>query len=189
MANEKPVAKAQAQDDDSKVEAVANAVAGLTVDQLSQLILNNNIMAQAMLKLAEASENGPIKQIPLAKAKIRTPWNPEGLRDDERPELAMPTYLNGFRLRESLLSSLEIELLNKVRNGKYNRKRWTVIVKQGEEEGSGGEKIIYIPNKTQADRIRLAQDSVHPTEPKKNGLVAILERMIEEGSQIVLATS
>lgn len=189
MANSKdPVAKAQEQND-AQVETANAAIAGLTTEQLSQLILNNNIMAQAMLKLAEASENGPIKQIPLAKAKIRTPWNPEGLRDEERPELAMTTYLNGFRLRESLLSSLEIELLNKVRNGKYNRKRWTVIVKQGEEEGSGGEKIIYIPNKSQGDRIKLAQDAVHPTDPKKNGLVAILEKMIEEGSQIVLATS
>jgi hypothetical protein len=56
------------------------------------------------------------------------------------------------------------------------------------EEGSSSEVLLWIPNKTQDDRVRLAKDCMHPSDPKRNGLLAILDRILDEQNALVVAT-
>lgn len=151
-----------AKKDDDSVEQTA---ATLDVATLLKLLAQQS---DAMTKIANASENGPLRQVPISKAKIKTPWNPEGKKN--RPELRRPTYLTGARLREILLSEDEINLLNQVKPGKYHGKRWLVTERDGDKEGSAVD--IYLPNKTQEDRLALKGDA--------RDLKHVLEQIIAE---------
>jgi len=159
-----------------------NAPAGLTNSQLQSLIES---IAQMARNQQEANEAGPIKQIPISKTKIQTPWNPSG--NKKRPVLRRVTWLNGYRLREIMLSDREIELLNQLRSGRYNNNRWTVIEAAGSTitEGDGpdaknGEVSVFVPNKTQADRLRLKGEAPD--------LETLLMKMIDEQKKVVLAS-
>lgn len=110
--------------------------------------VTNDQLAAALVTLAASQESAPIRQIPLARAKVRTPWNPTG--DKKRPKLSRVTRLNGFRLKESRLSNDEIRGFNALQPGKYNGRKWIVTSSQ-DEEGSAID--IYLPNKTAAHRI------------------------------------
>lgn len=108
-------------------------------------------LVQSIAKMANQTENGPVRQVSVAKAKYCTPWNPTG--EKKRPKLKRPTYMSGARLREIMLSSADITLLNQLKAGKYNQKRWVVTERDGGAEGSAID--VMIPNKTMEDRIRL----------------------------------
>lgn len=171
--------------------ANAPGTEALSTQDLLRLLLKqgetNETIAAAIAKIAEASENGPIRQIPASKALFKTPWNPTGKKRGKRIRLSRATYLNGHRLREMMMSEDEINLCNSVKAGLYNGRRWTVQVKEAAGQSEGREVLIWIPNKSTADRLQLAKDSVHPSDPSKNGLVAILERIVDEQSRVVLA--
>jgi hypothetical protein len=171
---------------EAQAQAVPAGGISLTQDQLLALLGSNAQMAQAIMKIAESSERGPIKQIPLAKAVIRTAVNPEGKKDHRRPKLKRATYLNGYRLREALLKEEEIKLLNTVKAGRYHNKKWSVREVEAGDDESGSSINIYVPNKTQGDRLLLAQAAVHPTDPKRNGLIAVLDKIIAEQTAVVL---
>lgn len=106
-------------------------------------------LVAAIELLAAQQEAGPVKQIPLAKAKFCTPWNPTGKR--YREELRRPTYLNGHRLRSMMLSEDEIQLLNQLTPGRYHDNRWTVIERHQDDEGTAIQ--VYIPNRTLQQRL------------------------------------
>lgn len=128
----------------------------------------DNAVADALAKFVGMVEDGPIRQISITKAKYRTPWHPSGDRD--RPKLKRKIRMQGVQLRERMLSNEEIDLLNQLPPGRYQNRRWFVQATDGEDDGT---KIdIYLPNKTAADRLTLAQQA--PT------LVAALKLMIDE---------
>jgi hypothetical protein len=129
--------------DPIKTEEVAKAAAGLSQEQLASLI-------QSIAVMAARQDAGPIPQISAAKAVYRTPWNPTG--NKKRPKLKRTTYLSGARLRDALLSDREILLLNKLTAGKYHGGQWVVLEK---DEAQGAEVSLFVPNKTQEQRIEL----------------------------------
>lgn len=129
-------------------------------------------MVEVLEKIVEQNEGGPIKQIPIGKAKIKTPWNPTGSK--RRPKLRRITRMNGFRLGEMTLSDDEIRGLNQIKAGKYNNGRWVVIESDSNESGASVE--LFVQNKSQQDRLELAKIC-----PK--GLIDILAKILADQTQ------
>ncbi len=117
--------------------------------------ITSESVAQAMARFIQRDDDGPIRQVSVHKAKYRTPWHPSG--DPNRPKLTRKMRLNGVQLRDRMLSNKEIDLLNQVKPGKYHNKRWFVMETDGDEDGSKVD--IFLPNKTQQDRLALAGDA------------------------------
>lgn len=136
--------------------------------------VTDEALKQALVTIAASQEHAPIRQIPLAKARIRTPWNPTG--DKKIPKLSRVTRLNGFRLKESRLKNDEIRAFNKLKPGKYHRGKWLVIASNDEE---GAAIDVYFPNKTAAHRI-----DFRSTCP--NGLLDALNIMVREGETVAV---
>jgi hypothetical protein len=113
-------------------------------------------LAQALARIVDQGETGPIRQVSVAKAKIRTPWNPTGAK--VRAKLSRTVRMNGFTLRERMMSDEEITLLNQVQPGKYHDKKWVVMQVDGDADGSAID--LFIPNKTHADQIETVRASV-----------------------------
>lgn len=130
---------------------------------------DESALLESIHKIAESLDNGPIKQVPIAKYAAQTPWNPTG--DKRRPTLRRTVYMSGSRLREQLLSNEEIRLLNQIKPGKYNDRRWLVIETDG-GDAEGGAITILIPNRTPEDRVRLKGEA--------HSLTALLTKIIEE---------
>ncbi len=125
---------------------VEDAVDVTPQDQQAQMMLT---MANVLERLVDKNETGPIPQIPTARAILPTPWHPSG--ELSRPSLSRTTYLNGHRCREILMSNEEIVLCNGLKSGRYQNKRWTVVDTDG--DGNAASLQIYLPNKTEADRL------------------------------------
>jgi len=117
----------------------------------------NAKLTAVLERLTEQADRGAVKQIPLAKAKIRTPWNPTG--DRMRPKLQRITRMNGFRLTETKLTNNAIRLFNQLRAGKYNQGRWVVMESTDPAAGNSGAVDLYVQNKSFADRIQLKGDA------------------------------
>lgn len=149
--------------------------------QVTQKQTVEEMLVGVLGKLAERQDEGPIKQIPIAKAKYRTPWNPTGAK--RKFKLKRATFLNGFRLRENRLHDETIQLLNQLKAGKYQNRKWVVVEADGDQdnEGMNSTVSIWIPNKTVGDRLKLAELG------GQRGLPALLELIIAEQSKIVLA--
>lgn len=115
----------------------------------------NDRLARAIEMLAEKQDAGPVKQIPLPKAKIRTPWNPTGKKARDRAKFERQSYMNGHRLREGMHHEREIELFNQIRHGRYLNGKVTVLEISGGAEGS--DRVdLYVKNKTIQDRLEMA---------------------------------
>jgi len=139
------------------------------VDKQQETSLLESIATMAKALSVEA-DVAPIKQVPLAKYKAQTPWNPEGKPEHVRPKLRRTVYLSNRRLSESFLSDEEITLLNRIKAGKYNERRWVVVETDGEADGSA--ISIIIPNKTPEDRMRLKGEAPD--------IATVLRRIIAE---------
>lgn len=116
----------------------------------------NAKLSQVLEKLADNVDRGPVKQVPLAKAIVRTPWNPTGSR--LRPRLQRVTRMNGYRLTETKLTNNAIRMFNQLKGGKYNGGRW-VVIDSTDPSGVGGAIDLYVQNKSFADRIQLKADA------------------------------
>jgi hypothetical protein len=139
------------------------AVPGATPEQVNA----------AIVALAKAAENEGPRRVRHSRARFRTPWNPEGKK--RRPTLARTTRLNGFRLKEATLSEEEILLLNRLQPGKYRGGEW--IVTETDGEGTAGKALdVYIPNKSQQDRLKRAQIA------GTRGLAGLLDLMVQEAA-------
>lgn len=155
----------------AKAEARRNPDALTLSDQV------NLRMIDILEKLSNRNEAGPTPQIPFASAKFCTPWNPTG--KPYRDTLKRKTFVNDFQIRELTHSEEEIRLLNLVKPGRYNKRKWLV---REEDSGEAGHSLhIYFPNRTQAQRIELT------AEHKGRGLVGLLERILAEQNAIVSA--
>lgn len=132
----------------------------------------NLLIQQQMLdvlgKLVGRQEAQGPQQVPLSKYKAKTPWHPTGER--RRPKLSRATFLNNFRLQERLMSNEEIELCNQLRPGLYVGRKWRVV--SADRDGEGSSIMIYLPNKTESDR--LERKSIAPN------LEACLRLIVQE---------
>ena len=143
---------------------------------VSQAAVNQAIL-KALQNLSErpAAQSGPTPQVPFAKYKHKTPWNPSG--EKYRRPLAKTVYLNGHRLRERMLSQDEIDRLNAVKPGVYNNGKWSVVEKARED--GRPEVFIHWPNKTVEQRMDLLG---HGTT-----LCELLDKILAEQTAIRLA--
>lgn len=116
--------------------------------------LINERLLSILEKLSEKEDQGPIKQIPLPKAALRTPWNPSGRRIG-RPKLTRDTYMQGSKLREINMSDEEIELFNQIKAGRYLEGK--VVVTEKHADKGKDEVELRMANKTIEDRIIQAQ--------------------------------
>lgn len=116
--------------------------------------LINERMATALELLAKNADAGPIKQIPVGKAIIRTSFNPTGSK--LRPRLTRSTRMNGFKLQEQTLHNESIRMFNALPAGKYNHGRWVVICLDNRE---GTAVDLYVQNKSMADRMQNKADA------------------------------
>jgi hypothetical protein len=125
----------------------------------------------AVVAIAESIDAGPLKQIPRHKMKDVTPWNPEGKK--RRLKLTRIFTQNDYRCPENRMTEAEIELVNKLKPGKYYGGKWIVT-----ETDAGGVKTInlYVPNKSREDQFEIARIA------GDKGLAAILERIVNEAS-------
>jgi hypothetical protein len=139
----------------------------------------NQRLTAALEAIAGRAETGPTPQIPFAQAKFQTPWNPTG--EPYKVELSRPTWINGHRLRELLLSQEEIVKLNKLRAGKYHDRKWIVVESDGDSGESSSMVSLFFPNKTPEQKIDLARTL------GGRGLVALLDMILEEADRITLA--
>ena len=159
--------------EDAKAEARSKPDALTLSDQV------NLRMIDILEKLSDRNEAGPTPQIPFAQAKFCTPWNPSG--KPYRDTLQRKTFVNDFQIREITHSEEEIRLLNQVRPGRYNNRKWLV---REEDSGEVGHSIhLYFPNRTQAQRIELT------AEHKGRGLVGLLERIVAEQNAVTAASA
>lgn len=126
---------AEAQKPQEKIEVTPTAFQGL-VDSIREI--------------AESTQRG--KQVPVHQAKFRTPWNPTG--EPVKVKLKYPAvFMNGARLNPRMLTAEEIELLNQVRPGLYNKKKWAVTVRRDKSIDIG------YSNKTVQQRLELAREA------------------------------
>lgn len=131
-------------------------------------------MKELLKKLVDVQLAQPIPQKSMAQAIYRTPFNPTGKK--RRPKLSRKTLMNGHPLSEAFLTDREILLLNQLKAGKYQNRRWTVT----ELDGEGTSTVqLFIPNKTQADRIEMAQ--------KGKTLADLLDLIIAEQKSVKAA--
>lgn len=177
-------AEANAANEEVAAEIARKAAPDTPVDVVTQRLLtileNQNKLIEKLTKQNEEREStGPIPQVPLARAKFETPWNPTGAR--YRVEFKRPTYINGHRLREIMHSEEEITLLNQLKAGRYGPgKRWVVLETDGDVNDGGATKLnIYWPNKTLQQRMDLKNYARNLTE--------MLQQMISEQKSVVLA--
>lgn len=124
-------------------------------------------LAQAIKMVVE--ETAPVKQVHISQYRPKSPWNPAGKRQHERPHLRGEFLQNGQRMIEDRLSEKEIELLNKIRPGRYINRKVEVIERQ-----SNGEVTVEIRynNQTADQRSELKNEARNLTE--------MLQRIVDE---------
>lgn len=124
-------------------------------------------LSEVLGRLVDLQESGPVKQVPIHKAKHVTPWNPEG--KFKRPQLERKTYMNGHPMSENMMTEEEIKLANQLKPGKYQDRQWVVVHTDGEGDS---EMFIYIPNKKLDQRMAM--------QSKAKSFVDICRLIIDE---------
>lgn len=116
-------------------------------DPYTLSILQSLQMTQAaLLQFIQGSTEG--KSVPYHLIKHDTPWNPEGKKN--RTKLRRPTFISGYPVNPILHSEQEIELLNQLKPGRYNDRKWEVA------RFEDGSIDIRYPNKTIPQRMEMA---------------------------------
>lgn len=119
-------------------------------------------LSQTMTRLVDGMDNSRVQQIPISKARIPTPWNPEGKKNHERAKLTRNTYQNGARVVAERLTEEEIRAFNKLKPGRYGKDRKWVVVKRADDSIE-----LRYPNKTIEERMELGKVAV-------DGIISIL---------------
>src|SRR5690606_13275297 len=95
----------------------------LEPDMAKQETVSTDTLAELTGAIKALADQGRRKQVPVHQYTPQTPWNPSGTK--RRVKLKHPAvFQNGARLNPMMLSDEEIELLNRLRPGVYNRKKW-----------------------------------------------------------------
>lgn len=113
---------------------------------MAEAIVDISELAQAIKSAVE--ETAPVKQVHISRYVATTPFNPTG--DKRRVKLTREVFQNGIRVQPEFLHTEEIELLNKVKPGRYIGRRVEVI-----ERGEGEEKNLEFRYRNQSIEQRL----------------------------------
>lgn len=99
--------------------------------------------------VAQIADNQPkFRKLGIHETKFPTPWNPTG----ERRTLKMKPaafFQNGARVNVAMLSDEEITLINQLKPGLYNKKKWQVVRKRDKS------LHLHYPNATLEHRFDL----------------------------------
>jgi hypothetical protein len=113
-------------------------------------------LAQSQVDLAHAirtlADSQPVKRVPWAKFKTRSPFNPTG---NKKRKLTRRCYQNGFPMNIKKLHDEEIVMLNKVVPGRYMNGLVTLI--QVQNGGNTDLHIVY-ENKSFDQRLALKSE-------------------------------
>lgn len=111
---------------------------GLTRDDVKDLL-------GSVKSLAEST--AAKRKIGIAEASKVTPWNPDGGPKKRLKVTAF--YMNGARVNPVMLTNEEIDLINQLKPGAFNKKKWVVRKRR--------DKSIELqyPNKSVEHRIEL----------------------------------
>lgn len=82
-------------------------------------------LVKSVGQLAE-TQAGTFRKIRVHEAKFPTPWNPSGERRTLKLKPASVSQ-NGGRINPVMLSDEEITLINQLKPGLYNKKKWRVV--------------------------------------------------------------
>jgi len=104
-----------------------------------------------------STKYGPIRQVPITQYHPKTPLNPQGLKEDQRPQLTRRYFQNGFAMLPDRLTDEQRVLLNKLRPGTYLDRR--IDVRERYPEG-GGQNIVDISYNNLTIEQRLEMKSV-----------------------------
>jgi len=132
------------------------------------LLQSMQMTQQALLAFIKGQEES--KSIPYHLIKHDTPWNPEGKKD--RAKLKRPTFLSGYPVNPMMHSEEEIRMLNEIRPGRYNERKWEVV-----RFSDDGSIDIRYPNRTIEQRMEMAMKA--PTLTVLLGLI-ISERVRQD---------
>ena len=129
-------------------------------------------LAEAIVQASELA-SGQRRRIPHGQQQIRSPFNPSGKRGRKiRPWTAV--WQAGFRVSVKTLTDREIELLAKMKPGRYIDGLVTVVVKPNPD---GSELFINYNNKTADQRMALG------SRVGAKGFEGMLEMMLAEKTQ------
>jgi len=81
------------------------------------------------------NQTGPVKQLPITKYKHKTPWNPTGKKESQRPQFARLYMQNGAQIALWHVTDADVELLNQLRPGRYFDRKVEVVERVGENVG------------------------------------------------------
>ena len=123
-------------------------------------------LAQVIQTLVDSQ---PVKRVPFAKRKVRSPFNPTGNR---KRKLTRRCYQNGFGMDVKKLFDEEISLLNQLEPGRYLNNMVTVNVV---ENGGNTDLHIQYKNKTPDDKLALSAEF--------RSLREMLKRCVEEAAE------
>jgi len=129
------------------IPVIPAAPEGSTPDPYTLLLLQGmQATQQALLQFLQKQNETEI--VPFHKIKHDTPWNPTGKR--ERVKLRRPTFISGYPVNPMMHTEEEITLLNEVKPGRYNNRRWEVT------RFDDGSIDIRYPNRTFEQRMEMA---------------------------------
>lgn len=170
----------------NKVKAQSNDVTVMTVedfergvpgdeDEAPVEVRNTDNDAPTQGQLAKAiqalADSAPVRRVPFAKFKTRSPFNPTG----KRRKLSRRCYQNGYPMNIKTLHSKEIELLERLQPGKYINGMVGISVQE-----NGGNTDLHIAYKNKNIDDRMANKS------EWRNLEQLLQRCVDEAESGVL---
>jgi hypothetical protein len=148
-----------------------NDDAAPSLDQQQQA-LARMISAGVSAGIVEATNKyGPVRQIPITQYCPKTPLNPLGLPESERPQLTRHCFQNGFALDQDNLNDEQRRLLNQLRPGSYVNHLVDVIERYPE---GGGKNVLDIRYNNATVEQRMELKSLH------RNFTALLQAIVEE---------
>lgn len=124
-----------------------------------------DIQREMVATMKAIQANQPRRRLGSHEVVLNTPfWDGKS----PRSELKRPFYQNGSLINDHVLTNEEIELINQLKPGLYNKKRWEV---RKEHDGGIG---LYYSNKTLQQRFDIAGAA------KGRGLAGILQDILLE---------
>jgi hypothetical protein len=113
---------------------------------------NSELKTLVEVLVEDARDRKASKQVPLGKAKVKTPWNPSGeLRKVKLKHKKF--YQNGAEVNTDLMTDDEIALVNQLKPGRYNKRKWEVVKRKDKSLD------VRYPNKTLQQRWQLKAEA------------------------------
>lgn len=163
----------------SAVKAAVNpdndtvTVSGSDFRELMRLL---QMQAQAQIQQGAAIQaQMPVRKVPYSKHEPRSSFA-EGKTRKQRAKLTRALYLNGFRVNPKLMWDREIELANKLTDGKFIDGMVLIRIIESSNPGDPDQVHVSYQNKTLDQRFELAKAT-------SNSLSRMFEMCVDQSAQ------